>query len=343
MRRRFLWRMGCLFGLFVLLIPLIFLVLFGLMGRWLGFVRLPHPIRMDIPAILVMLVIGLALLALATHGLRRISIPVGDLIEASNRVADGDYTTRVPEQGPEELNSLAQAFNSMASQLEVTEQQRRKMLADVTHELRTPLTVIQGNLEGMLDGIYPADEEHLKSIIEETHILSRLVDDLRTLALAESGALQLKKEPTDLAVLIGETVTALTPQANAIGVTIHTDFQGELPLISLDAERIHEVIANLITNALRYTPQGGTISIRYSMIREENGKKVVISVQDTGSGIRPEDLPHVFDRFYKSQDSGGMGLGLSIAKHIVEAHGGTITAHSPTGQGTTILLTLPVG
>jgi len=230
----------------------------------------------------------------------------------------------------------------MASRLQVTDEQRRNLLADVTHELRTPLTVIQGNLEGMLDGVYAADEAHLKSLLEETQILSRLVDDLRTLALAESGALQLKKEPTDLVALIGETTAGFRAQADAAGVALGVEVMADALLLDLDPERMHEVLSNLIANALRYTPRGGIISVRLGRTHADGEQRTLVTIADSGPGITAEDLPHVFDRFYKARDSGGMGLGLSIAKHLTEAHGGTLDAESDPGQGTTMRITLPL-
>ena len=213
-------------------------------------------------------------------------------------------------------------------------------LADVTHELRTPLTVIQGNLEGMLDGVYPPDPAHLTALLEETQLLARLVDDLRTLALAESGALLLKKEPVDLAVLIHETAAGFRPQADAAQVTLEVEGSGDPPLLNLDPERMRQVLHNLLANALRYTPPGGSIRLRYEILAQD--RQALITLQDSGSGIPPEDLPHIFDRFYKTRDSTGMGLGLPIARNLVEAHGGTITAQSLSGQGTRLQISLPV-
>jgi signal transduction histidine kinase len=256
---------------------------------------------------------------------------------AAERVADGDYTVRVPEKGPRAMRSLTRAFNNMAARLHQTDEQRRNLLADVTHELRTPLTVIQGNLEGMIDGVYPADEANLRAVLDETHLLSRLIDDLRTLALAESGALQLRKELTDPNLLISETVSAFQLQAEAAAVTL-TATGADLPLILLDPARMRQVLANLLANALRYSPRGSTVLIG----KESTDERIQITVKDSGPGIPAEDLPHIFERFYKSADSGGMGLGLAIARHIVLAHGGNIRAESEPGQGTTIQIELPV-
>ena len=203
--------------------------------------------------------------------------------------------------------------------------------------------MIQGNLEGFLDGVYSPDEARLKSLLEETQILARLVEDLRTLALAESGALQLKKEPTDLALLIGETVSAFRTQADAAGVKIDVQAGSDLPVLNLDPERFRQVLSNLIANALRYTPRAGNIHLSYMTIRSDDGNYTEVTVQDNGVGIAPDVLPNIFNRFYKSRDSSGTGLGLPIARHLVEAHAGKITAESEPGRGTTMRIRLPVG
>ena len=280
--------------------------------------------------------LGLILLARAVRG---VAMPIGDLLDAAGRVAEGDYSARVNERGPREVRVLARAFNSMTARLQAHDELRRNMLADVTHELRTPLTVIQGNLEGLLDGVYPRDDAHLTPILEETRVLSRLIDDLRMLALAESGALKLQKEPTDLATLVSETVASFRVQADTVGVELRADVASDLPTLDLDPARIRQVLENLIANALHFTPRGGQVSVQCSA-NSNQSKVVTLSVSDTGSGIAPEDLPHIFDRFYKSRDSRGMGLGLAIAKNLVVAHGGEISAQSELGKGTTIRLTL---
>jgi signal transduction histidine kinase len=343
-RRRgyFSRRMGCLLALLNLFGFFALVVILGLVANRLGLVRVPAPFSWIIPAGFVLFFAALLSLVWTGRALRRMSAPLGDLVEAAGRVANGDYSVRIAEQGSREMRSLVRAFNGMASRLQLTEEQRRDLVADITHELRTPLTVIQGNLEGILDGVYSPDEAHLKSILEETQILSRLVEDLRTLALAESGALQLKKEPTDLAVLIGETISAFRAQADAAGVKLTTRVDSGSPLLYLDPERISQVLSNLIANALRYTPREGSIQVVFEIGKSGDEKVAVVSVQDTGTGIAPDVLPNIFNRFYKSRDSSGTGLGLPIARHLVEAHGGTISAESQPGGGTTIRLRLPV-
>jgi len=278
-------------------------------------------------------------LAWGTRSLRRVSRPLDELVDASNKVAEGDYSIRVQENGPPEIYSLIKGFNSMAERLQVNDQQRRNMLADVSHELRTPITVIQGNVEGILDGLYPADEARLKSILEETQVLSRLVDDLRTLALAESGALRLKREPTNVAELIRDTLANFETQASEKEIRLAMSLS-ELEESNVDPQRVREVLTNLLSNALRYTPRGGEVIVgsRESSRDVETG--ITIFVEDNGPGIEAAALTHIFDRFYKSSDSGGMGLGLSIAKYLVEAHGGRIWAESEVGKGTKISFSL---
>lgn len=271
--------------------------------------------------------------------IRRVISPIDNLLEASDSVADGDYSVRVPERGSPEMVALVSSFNAMVRQLELQANQRNELMADLTHELRTPITVIQGNIEGIIDGVYERDDAHLKALLEETRQLSSLIEDLRTLGLAESGALHLHREATDLALLTSETLAAYRPQIEAAGITLNLTAADGIPPINVDPLRFREVLTNLIANALRYTPSGETIEVQ---IEQEGTDRVRIVVVDTGSGIDPQDLPHIFERFYKSADSGGSGLGLAIAKKLVEAHGGQISAESDPDQGTQITILLPV-
>ena len=279
-----------------------------------------------------------AIITFAVFGLRRALRPFDVWLEAARKVEAGDFTARVPERGPGELRRLARAFNAMTARLQADEESRRALLADVTHELRTPLTVIRGQIEAILDGVYPADEEHLRPVLEETRQLSSLIDDLRTLSLAESGALRLHREATDLGVLIGETVAAFRGSAEQAGVTLTIESSGDLPLLEIDPVRIREVLDNLIGNALRYTPHGGRVCVHTTA----DAAMVTLAVSDTGSGIDSSTLPSIFDRFYRSGESPGSGLGLAIARRLVEAHGGRITAASEPGNGTTMTFTLPL-
>jgi signal transduction histidine kinase len=293
-----------------------------------------------IAAFIPLAIVVFLLFATAARGFRRFAAPLGELIEAAESVEAGNYGVRVPMRahGPRELRSLARAFNSMSGRLESSERERRRLLADVTHELRTPLTIMQGNLEALLDGVYPADAEHMQPILEETRVLSRLVDDLRTLSLAEAGALTLHREPTDVAQLLTDSVASFRTQADAAGVSLVAAIDDALPQADVDPVRMREVLSNLLSNALRYTPRGGSVRLEASA----SDGRVRVSVRDTGPGIAPDALPHVFDRFYKSDESRGAGLGLAIAKSLVVAHGGEIAATSTLGHGTDMLFTLPV-
>jgi signal transduction histidine kinase len=336
----FFRRMGCIFLLLNLFGLAVVAGIITLVGVGLGVVRLSaNAGQWLIPvgagfALLVMLIVGAGVMSL-----RRVIAPLDDLLKAADQVGQGDYSARVKEKGPREVRSLARAFNDMASRLDQLDERRRTLLADVTHELRTPLTVVQGNLEGMIDGVYPADPVHLKMTLDETQMLSRLVDDLRTLALAESGALQLKQEPTDLALLVRDSADAFLAHAQAAGVTLEINTAKDVPWLELDPGRMRQVLSNLLANALRYTPENGKVAISYSQI----DGRAILEVQDSGAGIPAEELPHIFERFYKSTDSGGMGLGLAIAKRLVEAHGGTISAENGAGKGTLIKISLPGG
>ncbi len=206
----------------------------------------------------------------------------------------------------------------------------------MTHELRTPLTVIQGNIEAIIDEVHPPDAEHLRAILNETQVLSRLIDDLRTVSIADAGALTLHREDTDIGRLTRDTAASFDSQATAAGVAIRGDADGA-GSAAVDPIRLREVLNNVIANALRYTPSGGSVDVS---ARGEDGR-VAIAVRDSGAGIAPDVLPHVFERFTHAADSPGAGLGLAIAKSLVAAHGGTIEARSTLGQGTEIRFTLP--
>ena len=334
----FFRRLGCFFGVINLIGFTLFVLLVAFLLRTFGPVDLTALLKWVIPIGLAALVLVVVVAALSVRSLRRISAPLDDLHEAAERVARGDYSAQVEEKGPAEMRSLVHTFNNMASRLHQADEQRRNLLADATHELLTPLTVIQGNLEGMLDGVYPADETNLRGLLDETNILSQRIEDLRTLALAESGALQLKKEPIEIITFLREVTSSFQSQAAAAGVAITVSATGKLPLLEIDPSRMRQVLANLLTNDLRYSPAGGTIRLTC----EVEGANTLIAIQDDGPGIPPLDLEHVFERFYKSTDSGGMGLGLAIAKHLVEAHGGSITAENAPNRGAIFRILLPI-
>ena len=339
----FFRRMGCFFLIFNFFAFIGFLALVRFILA--PFIEIHGLLQLDRPDVFVPLgIVGFFVLVMATifgvRNLRRLSRPLDELIDASEKVAEGDFSVRVDVKGPREIRSLLHGFNSMAGRLEENDKQRRNMLADVSHELRTPLTVIQGNVEGILDGMYSADEIRLKSILEETQILSRLIEDLRTLALAESGGLHLKREPTDLGDLVRDTVAGFDTQVNEKRISIELELD-PIKEVNVDPQRIREVLSNLIGNALRYTPNQDVVKVGLTESSLGTEKEALLFVEDNGPGIASDDLPHVFERFYKSSDSGGMGLGLSIAKYLVEAHGGKIWAESGEGSGTKISFALP--
>jgi signal transduction histidine kinase len=285
-----------------------------------------------------LLLLGLLGIAfLVGRAVRRMAAPIGEVMEAADRVAGGDYSTRVQVRGPGEVGRLAHSFNQMTERLQANETQRRALLADVAHELRTPLSVIRGNVEGMLDGVYPADEAHLGPVLEETAVMARLLDDLQILSTAEAGVLRLHRERVDPLALAQDATTAFRARADRAGVELGCRAGGPVPEVEVDPVRIGEVLANLLGNAIRHTPEGGSVQV----VVEPAPGGVAFTVSDTGSGIDARELPHVFDRFVKSADSGGAGLGLAIARSLVEAHGGRITAESATGQGTTMRFVLP--
>jgi two-component system sensor histidine kinase BaeS len=332
MRRRFMWRIGLGLLLFIVLIGSIVALVAWLVSRLLD-----GTVALVVTAVLPLVAVVLGLM-LVLRLVRRTAAPVSDLIEAAARVEAGDYTARVSERGPREVRSLARAFNAMSERLERTDEARRRLLADVSHELRTPLTVMQGTLEGMLDGLYPVDGAHLAPVLEETRVLARLVEDLRTLSLSEAGSLRLHPEPTDLGRLLEEVVAGHRAAADAAGVAIAVEAAGRLPTMDIDEARIRQVVGNLVANALRFTPAGGSVSVT----AEASVSEASVTVRDTGTGMEADALEHAFDRFYRSPSSTGSGLGLPIARNLVEAHGGAITIESRPGSGTTVQFSLPL-
>ena len=231
----------------------------------------------------------------------------------------------------------------MVASLERSDQQRRNLTADVAHELRTPLQIIQGNLEGVLDGVYEPTAEHIETTLEATHQLARLVEDLRTLSLAESGQLALEFEPVDVGELLLDTQTSFSGLTESVGVTLRIAAPEEPLIIHGDPGRLDQVIANLVVNAVRHTPRGGAVSIEAAPFPDG----VEIRVCDTGAGIAPEDLPFIFDRFWRGDrarthhEGAGSGLGLAITRQLVRLHSGTIDVASIPGAGTTFTVHLP--
>jgi signal transduction histidine kinase len=288
------------------------------------------------------LAIGIALL-LTFFLSRRMTSPIGVLAKAARRLGHGDLSQRVRLKGEGEVTALAQAFNSMAADLEYAEQLRRNMVADVAHELRTPLSNIQGYLEGIRDGMIEPDAAAICSLNEEASLLSRLVNELQELSLAEAGELKLVYQAEDVANLVKQAVTPWQPQLTAREISLSLELPDNLPLVNIDWQRVNQVLHNILENAVAYTPKGGTIKVAVA----ERGRWVEVSVSDTGEGIPAEDLPHIFERFYRVDKSraratGGSGLGLTIAKRLIEAHHGTIEVQSKLGKGSRFSFTLPI-
>lgn len=279
-------------------------------------------------------------LALGVLISRLLTAPLARLTRAAQAIAGGDLTQRVAVEGSDEIGALSRAFNEMSASLATTEAARKNMLADISHELRTPLTVIQGDLQAILDGVYPLEMAQVAALYDETRLLTRLVEDLHDLALADAGQLRLQREPVDLAALAQAAVAQFGPVAESAGVKLELAAEAA-PTIIGDTDRLAQVLRNLLSNALRHTPAGGRITVR---VMQAVGK-ARLAVADTGTGIAAEDLPHVFDRFYRGGQPGqrgkGAGLGLAIAQKLVAAHGGEITVASAPGQGTTFTVTLP--
>ncbi|HLX34582.1 MAG TPA: HAMP domain-containing sensor histidine kinase [Candidatus Limnocylindrales bacterium] len=331
---------GCFVVVVALVVASIGVLALWILGTLIGFIAPNGGIFQG--AALVILLFGILAIGGGVRFARRISLPLSDLVDAAGRVEAGDYSARVQDvrRGPAELRGLVRAFNTMAARLETDEAQRRSLLADVSHELRNPLAVVQGNLEAIIDGVYPADAAHIEPILDETKVLSRLVEDLRTLSLAEAGTLTLHREPTDVDAIAADVVESFQVRATSARVALVADVPADLPILDVDPIRIREVVSNLVDNALRYTPAEGRVAVA----GRATSDRVELAVTDTGPGIAPELLPSVFDRFAKSSESRGSGLGLAIARAIVEAHGGTIIAESPVadGHGTAIRLSLPI-
>lgn len=290
---------------------------------------------------LVAIVIALVITAFLSQ---RILSPVRALTSAAKKLGQGDFSQRVGIADKSEVGELGQAFDAMAENLERTEQLRKNMVADIAHELRTPLSNIKGYLEAVTDGVMEPDADTIRKLNEEAALLARLVDDLQELSLAEAGTLKLVCQAEDITDLINQTVAAVQPRAMAKGLTIRSELPEKLLLVNIDADRISQVLRNLLVNAIAYTDAGGTITVS---ARSLDSQTLEVSVSDTGQGIPATELPFIFERFYRVDKSrtratGGSGLGLTIAKRLVEAHGGKIKAESEPGQGSRFSFTLPV-
>jgi histidine kinase len=275
---------------------------------------------------------------------RRVVTPIRQMMQASQHIADGYYHERVQVLSGDELGQLAQTFNQMAASLEQTEAMRRELIGNVAHELRTPLTTIKGYMEGLIDGVLPADAGTYQHVYREADRLQRLVRDLQELSRVEAGSFDLHRAQIQLGELIRQTSIRLSPQFEEKGVDLTVEIEPDLPVVYADEDRISQVLLNLMGNALQYTPAGGVVSI--SAQRHDGTVRVCIT--DTGVGVTAEHLSHLFDRFYRvdksrSRAGGGSGIGLTITRHLVEAHGGRIWAASDgPGQGSTFSFVLPV-
>ena len=327
-RARFMRRAGLAFGLVFLLSLVGASTLVSSLTRGVASV--------SVSQVLVVLLVAVWI-AVFLFFTRAVGSPIGDIVGAAGRVAEGDFKVRVAPKGTTTLRTVAAAFNGMAERLQQQERQRRELMADIAHELRTPLSIVQGKLEGILDGVYPADRSQIERLLEEARVLARLVEDLRTLANAESGVLALDRERTDVGMLVRDAVAGMRDEAARRAVTITVDEDPGIAPANVDPVRIRQVVLNLLANAVRHSPNGASVTIR---VRGASDGKLTIEVADTGAGIAPEDLAKIFDRFYKGAASTGSGLGLTIARSLVRAHGGEMTATSRVGEGTTVAVKL---
>lgn len=357
---RLFFRFAVVFGLLVVLAcGVLFVVGAGALLFFPSLVRPPgtlleswHPLRFFayLGGLALLLLVALRRVSdLASH---RLIDPLRETMKAASSLAEGDLSARVPVQGSPEFRHLARSFNKMAQSLETSDRQRRELLADVAHELRTPLTVIQGNLEGLRDGVYPAGPEQIDLLLDETQKLSRLVEDLRLLTLADAGQLPLDLQKLDVQQLLADLRDAFAPQAAEAGVTLQVEALPQtLHPLHADPQRLGQVLGNLMTNALRHTPPGGRVSLGAAPLGAEGKPEAIeIWVADTGEGVPPEDLPRIFDRFWRGDRArarsagAGSGLGLAIARSLVKLHGGRIWAESEgvPGKGTTVFVVLPL-
>jgi len=341
-RRFIFWRFAIIFGGMVFFfLSAIILVIYLITGQ-----TLPDYLRGGLLAVVCGIPFAFTLISLLLGGLafRRLGTPFADIMSATDAIANGDLSVRLHEndrRGP--LGNLARRFNNMVVELERAEQQRRNLTADIAHELRTPLHIIQGNLEGMLDGVYEPTEENITDTLDETRLLARLVNDLQTLSLAEAGQLPLHSTRFLLADLLTDAATGFESRVAAQKVELRVEASDPSPEIKADYDRLIQVLANLLINALRHTPENGQITLHGESVPDG----VHITVSDTGTGIPAEDLPYIFDRFWRGDKSrtrteGSSGLGLAITRQLVLAHGGTITVESEAGKGTTFTIELPV-
>lgn len=277
---------------------------------------------------------------------RSISRPLRTLTGVAREIRDGKLGAKVGIQREDEVGRLAQAVDDMSGKLAANETMRRQLFANIAHELRTPLAIVQGSLEGMMDDVVPMNKETILSLEEEILRMNRLVADLRDLSLAEVNELTLQKKPCNINLILTRAVSMMQPLMDEKRITVHLTLEKDLPKISADPDRMNQVIYNLLNNSIRYIPEGRTISITTEK-EMKNGKPWLhLTFRDTGDGIRPDDLPHIFQYFYRGEKSrnrkkGGSGIGLALVQQLILAHGGTIHAESSVGKGTSFLIELP--
>ncbi len=297
-------------------------------------------VQMSLRILAVAAVIGSIIGVITARGL---ASPLEKLAQAAQDIGAQDLSRRVEVRGSDEVRAVARAFNDMAAELEQAEQLRSNLLADVAHELRTPLSVVQGNLRAILDGVYELDQAEIARLYEQTRHLTRLVNDLRELAQAEARQLPLSLMTLDVSAWLQQTAANFEPIAEEQGVSLQLNIQGHIPHLRADKARLTQSLHNLLYNAVQHTPSGGSITVQ----AEHSQNELRLRVQDTGAGIAPQDLAHIFDRFYRtdrsrSRDSGGTGLGLAIVRAIIEVHGGQVTVESAgPGQGSVFTIHLP--
>jgi two-component system OmpR family sensor kinase/two-component system sensor histidine kinase BaeS len=320
-------------------IALLFLTAIGIVvyfATTLGNGRFHASLALFICGIPIVFFIVMAIIGSFTF--RRYGRPMTNIFSAIDAISEGDLSVRVPEHYPRQFGELAKRFNHMVNELERNEQQRRNLTADIAHELRTPLHIIQGNLEGIIDGVYQPTPEHINNTLDETKLLARLVSDLQTLSLAEAGQLPLHPTRFLVADLIDDLTSSFSSQAASLGIDLRTSITDPSKELTADYDRLNQVLSNLISNAIRHTPKGGTIFLE----TEPTASGVRIAVRDTGQGIPAEDIPFIFDRFWRGDKSRtervNSGLGLAIAKQLILAHHGTIEAHSEVGKSTTFII-----
>ncbi len=269
--------------------------------------------------------------------LRRTWRPVRSLIDTAGRLADGDYSARADVHSSPSMRAVGSSFNTMAERLETADEQRRRLMSDLGHELRTPLAIIRGEIEAVVDGVREGGPEHMASLLDEVEVMERLIEDLRVLSMSEAGKLELQTELGDVLSIVNEVAVSYGPMAESAGVEVIVQAPDGCPPIDLDPVRIRQALTNLVVNSLRAMPTGGSLTVGLKV----GSDRLTIDVEDTGTGIASDLLPNVFDRFTKSDASDGSGLGLSIARSFVRAHGGELEITRTGSNGTTATMWLP--